>query len=535
MLRLLALLCLLASLPSLATAAPAPEILALYPDPVTDGDAGEFVVLEVPPGTDLSRYALTDGESTVSLPAVEPGRIAIAMGSPRAASLAGYRVRVVPGGLQLANGGERVRLVRNGDAVDAATYGSSREGQLLVVREGRPQWRPLGASDRPVIAAGPARVRAFVLPDAGGLPADELATAEERVLLAGYTLTSERVTAALVDAHRRNVTVRVLLDADPVGGMAAAQARRLDRLDRAGVPITVVGGPRARYRFHHAKYAVIDDRALVTTENWKPAGTGGHASRGWGVLTNQSRIVEGLAATFRADAGWIDGRPWADHRDAVDVVESNASAGRFGQRFQPARLPVDGTRLLVAPDNAERAVVDLLRDADESIWIEQAGVGGARQPFVRAAIDAARRGVSVRLLLGSAWYNEAENRAVAERLRTIADREDLDLAVRLVEPRGRFARLHAKAAVVDGERVLLGSLNWNNNSARHNREVALVLRGEAVGDYYGAVIRADWRGGQPRLGVGLAVACLLAGIGAGLVARRVRFEAEGREASVEGL
>lgn len=75
---------------------------------------------------------------------------------------------------------------------------------------------------------------------------------------------------------------------------------------------------------------------------------------------------------------------------------------------------------------------------------------------------------------------------------------------------------------------------WNNNSARNNREVALVLRGEAVGDYYGDVIRADWRGGQPRLTIGLAVACLLAAVGAGTVARRVRFEDEGGEPVLDG-
>lgn len=526
MLRLLLVLGLLTVTPALAAGGSGPEVVAVYPNPVTDGDDGEFVVIDVPPGVNLSRYALTDGESTVSLPAVGPGQIAIATTSPRPARLDDRRVRTLADNLQLANGGERLRLVQNGTTVDDVTYRSSHEGAVLAVTGGDRHWRPLGATDRPVTAAGAGRVRAFVLPDAGGLPTNVIATAEERILLAGYTLTSARVTTALLRAHRRNVSVRVLLDADPVGGMVAAQVRQLDRLDRAGVPVTVLGGPRARFRFHHAKYAIVDDRAVVTTENWKPSGTGGHANRGWGVVTNQSAIVAGLVETFRADAGWADGIPWGERQPDAAPGTENASEARFGQQFEPARLPVAKTRLLLAPDNAESAVLDLLADAEESIWIEQVGVGGVRQPFVRAAIDAARRGVSVRLLVGSAWYNEKENKAVAEQLRTIAEREDLDLAVRLVDPRGRFARLHAKAAVVDGDRVLLGSLNWNNNSARNNREVTLLLEGERIGGYFGEVIRADWEGGQTRLSIGLAFASLLAAVGAGTVARRIRYEDE---------
>jgi len=503
---------------------PAPELVAIYPDPVADGDAGEFVVLDVPEEVDTSAYALTDGETTVALPAVEPGRVAFATESVRPARLAGYRTLPLEGTLQLANTGEEISLRRNGTTVDAMRYDDTKEGELRVADDDGRRWRPLGATDRPVVTAGPGRVRTFVLPDAGGLAARVLGGADERIRLAGYTLTSEQVTDALVAAHRRNVSVSVLVDGAPVGGMTTAQVRRLNRLVRAGVDVRVLGGPRARYRFHHPKYAVVDDRALVTTENWKPAGVGGRASRGWGVVTNQSAVVSGLADTFHADATWRDAVPWERARDDVDPVDAEPATGRFGQRTAPATLPVSETRLLVAPDNAESAVVDLLAGANESIWIEQPSVGGRRQPFVDASVAAARRGVTVRLLLGSSWYNEEENKATAERLRALAARESLDLEVRQVEPRGRFERIHAKGVVVDGETVVLGSLNWNNNSARNNREVAVVLRGESVGDYYASVIRDDWRGGGRRLLVGVAVVTLLGAVVAVRVGRRIEFE-----------
>jgi phosphatidylserine/phosphatidylglycerophosphate/cardiolipin synthase-like enzyme len=524
--RVLAVIVVLALVPLGAGASPPaePAIVGVYPDPVVHGDDGEFVVLAVPDGANRSLYRLTDGESTVEVPDTDPGRVTLAFRGTRPAELDGRDPIAMGEGLRLANAGEVLRLRRNGTVVDELRYGDTREGHLLVSTGESDQWRALGATDRSIISGGPGSVRAFVLPDAGELPVQELRRAEKRIRLAGYTLASEGVTDALIRAHRRNVSVSVLVDAEPVGGMSRRQVQRLNALARAGIEVRAIGGPRARYRFHHAKYAVIDDRALVTTENWKPSGTGGHSNRGWGVLTNQSAIVEGLAETFAADTGWTDARPWRVVRADVEAVEAPVATGRFPERHAPTSVPVARTELVLAPETAEGRVRRLLGNATESIWIEQPSVGGLRQPFVNASIAAARRGVTVRFLLGSAWYNEEENRRIAERLRTIEDREDLDLAVRLANPRGRFDSIHAKGVVVDGDRVLLGSLNWNNNSARHNREVALVLHGEAVGAYYQSVIRGDWEGGATRLLIGIALAVLIAAVGAGLVARRIRFE-----------
>ncbi|MFC7199910.1 phospholipase D-like domain-containing protein [Halospeciosus flavus] len=93
-----------------------------------------------------------------------------------------------------------------------------------------------------------------------------------------------------------------------------------------------------------------------------------------------------------------------------------------------------------------------------------------------------------------------------------------------VEPRSRFEKVHAKGAVVDGERGLLGSLNWNPHSLRENREVALVVADPAVGRYYARLFWADWRGGVWRLPLGFGAVALLAVGVAVLVGRKeIRF------------
>jgi phosphatidylserine/phosphatidylglycerophosphate/cardiolipin synthase-like enzyme len=518
--RLLALVVLLGALPAVGTASTAPAIDAVYPNPVADGDAGEFVVLSVPAGTDLGTLELGDDEARVPLPNVTAGgRVTLSTAPNATRRLLDRTVHPLPDRLRLANSGERLELYRGGTVLDTLRYRDAPEGKRRLA-DGR--WRAVGATDRPVVTAGRGRVTAFVLPDAPGVAADHLRTADERVLLAGYTLTSRRVTDALLAAVARNVTVRVLVDGGPVGGTTARQAAALDRLARGGADVRVLGGDRARYRFHHAKYAVVDGRALVTTENWKPVGVGGNGSRGWGVVTGQPRVVSGLVATFRADAGWRDARPWEAVRAGREFVDGERADGSYPARFEPARLSVERTRLLVAPDNAEREVVAAIAGAEESLAVEQVSLGSRHQPFVRATLRAARRGVRVRVLLSGAWYAREDNERLVAWLNERAARENLPLSARVADPRRRFAKIHAKGLVVDGERALLGSLNWNNNSARHNREVVVVLDGEAAG-YYRRVFDADWRASAVRVPAGVVATLLVVVVVAALAARRIRF------------
>jgi phosphatidylserine/phosphatidylglycerophosphate/cardiolipin synthase-like enzyme len=218
-----------------------------------------------------------------------------------------------------------------------------------------------------------------------------------------------------------------------------------------------------------------------------------------------------------------DAVPWEQARATLSTTEDTPANRTYPRRFAPRRLSVEGARLLVAPENAERAVVDLLGNATESVRVQQVSVGGRRQPFLRATLDAARRGARVRVLLSGAWYVREENRNLTRWLNERARTEGLDLEARVADPRGRYGKIHAKGVVVDGDRAVVGSLNWNNYSARRNREVALVLEGEAPARYFGRVFRADWRGGRWTLPAGVAGACLVAGLVAAWRARRIEF------------
>lgn len=500
-----------------------PAIVDLYPNPAAHGDPGEFVTLHVPDGTDLSAYVLADENVAVSLANATAGggKVTFSTDPDRTERLTDRTVVGISDRLRLADDGDRVRLLRDGVVVDEVTYDRAPQAQVYDVASG--EWVPLGATDKPVVADEGGKLTAFVLPDEPDLAVEFLGGASERVLLAGYTISDGDVVEALVDAHERGVAVEVLAEGAPVGGMGASEAAALDTLARHGVPVSVVGGDKARYRHHHAKYAVVDGRALVTTENWKPAGTGGKSSRGWAAITDQERIVEGLVDTFRADSGWVDAILWEEYDD-VTLVDDAEPTGLHPTAFEAESFDVDRTRLLLAPDNAEAELVRAVRSAEESVDVKQVRVGDPGFPLLRALLDAAERGVEVRLLLSSEWYVEDENRELKRWLDEQVEAGDLPLSVRLADPDGEFEKIHAKGLIVDGELTYIGSLNWNNSSLRHNREVGLLVESPEVGAYFGAVFESDFERDGREVPVGYLAAVVVLALVAVLAARRLEFE-----------
>lgn len=500
-----------------------PQIVELYPNSVADGTAGEFVTIAVPPNTTLSEYSLTDGTARGRLPATNHSgrhRVTLAATPELTRALTDRTVRPLPDGIQLADDGDRVRLMRAGTPVDSVAYGGpASEGQVYNV--GADEWHPLGATDRAVTETTAGRAELFVLPDAADRAQNFLTQADDRILLGGYTLTSTAIVDRLVSAHQRGVSVRVLVEGGPVGGLPASGAAALDRLEQAGIDVRVLAGDRARYRYHHAKYAVVDDQALVTTENWKPSGVGGRANRGWGVIVRDRAVVRELTAVFDHDTGWADAIDWGN----VDptTVESDRQTDAYPSVFPNTTVPIERAELLVAPDNAANRITELIATAENRLAVLQPTVSDRGFRFVDAVLDAAERGVTVRVLLSSAWYVEEHNRRLAAWLRDQASARGLDLAVTVADPDGAFDRIHGKGVIAD-DRVVVGSVNWSNNSIRHNREVAVVLHGEAAAEYYNSVFTADWTDGPDRtVPVGLLAAAVIAAAVAAGVARRMRF------------
>ena len=515
-----------------------PGVVEVHPNPTTHGNVGEFFVVVFPEETHLENWTVTDGHATASLPnETVSGRIAFSMDPEKTGSMTADRVLELEGHLRLAADGDDLELRDGGRVVDSVSYDRAPTGDRWY-RSGDADgvWWPKGATCLSSTTIDGGEATAFVLPDSPDVALETLASAEDRILLAGYTYTSAEVTEELLAAADRGVEVTVLLEAGPVGGTPEATEAVVDELADAGVTVRVLGGADARYSFHHPKYAVVDDRAMVLSENWKPSGIGGTSSRGWGVVVDDPEVAGTLTTVFEADAGGWDTTPWEDHReDATFVADDGDDADHeFEPRFEPEAVSADAVEVLLAPDNAEKRTLELLESAEESIRIKQVRIEDREFSLLAASLEAARRGVEVEILLDSTWYVEDENRELADELERTAEEESLPLEVRLVEPDGRFGKIHAKGVVIDEEVAVVGSPNWNEHAFRENREVALVLHGEAAGSYYAEVFDADWDDRSWPLPLDLVGIVALGLLAAGIVGYRyVAFDARTADSRAE--
>jgi hypothetical protein len=119
-------------------------------------------------------------------------------------------------------------------------------------------------------------------------------------------------------------------------------------------------------------------------------------------------------------------------------------------------------------------------------------------PRLEALVAAARRGVSVRILLDGFLDAGGENAATVEYLLDIAQTEELDLQARLGNP--THLGLHNKMVLahIDGRGyVHAGSINGGEASSKVNRELALQVQSDEAYEYLQAVFDYDWRAATP--------------------------------------
>jgi len=59
-----------------------------------------------------------------------------------------------------------------------------------------------------------------------------------------------------------------------------------------------------------------------------------------------------------------------------------------------------------------------------------------------------------------------------------------------------FGWTHNKGVIADGQRVLISSINWSNESVSENREAGVIITHNGVGTYFTQVFNWDWNVGE---------------------------------------
>jgi phosphatidylserine/phosphatidylglycerophosphate/cardiolipin synthase-like enzyme len=525
------------------------QIIEFCPDPYQADDIDEYVVVS---GTgSLDAIAISDNHGGFRFPAgtIINGTLTVARSAPAFEKTHGtlpdfewqnYSPQVpdvVSGGtLRLANTRDELMVYENSRLVQKITWPGEvrpREGQVHFLENGVWDPRPLmlGQSRLAPETFGNVKVTAFVSPDSSlEVFSDAVASAQHQVLVNVYELSSANITGALINAEKRGVDVEVLLEGGPVGGISPEEKAAIWQLNQSGIPVfemTTSESGHAPYRYDHAKYVVIDERAvLVTSENFGHSGfppEGETGNRGWGVYLEDPDLAAYFREIYQTDTGGPAIVPvygTAGPAEVYNVVSYPAP-------FVPATFAGARVTPVIAPDTST-AITGLLDSAQVSIEIEQAYITNESttglNPYLANAINASRRGVHVRVLLDSYWYNtedETDNDEMVALINRIAASDHLPLEARCADLEASgLEKIHNKGVIVDDRAVLVSSINWNTNSPGFNREAGVIVEQPEVARYFRTVFDADWspavRSPQPSTDY-LKIACVIGVIGLLLV------------------
>jgi cardiolipin synthase len=272
---------------------------------------------------------------------------------------------------------------------------------------------------------------AFAIPvEVANAPSDNLdltvsaiQSAQQTLNLNIYELDSPQIVDAILNRIQAGVKVQILEEGGPVGGLSTAEVGVQGQLVQA---MNGKSGDhlfemkkiktKRRYRYDHAKYAVIDGNTLlVGSENYSPTGNpvpGTLGNRGWEVVIHDASISEEFSSIFAIDAD----------PSAGDVTEltSNQSTAQKPRRFEtvealPASIFINAPALtaqsldasqvqrVTSPDTSLSGIVAAIQQAQTSIDIEQMTFdtdwkGAASSPVLDAVEAAAARGVKVRFV-----------------------------------------------------------------------------------------------------------------------------------------
>lgn len=290
-------------------------------------------------------------------------------------------------------------------------------------------------------------VTAFVEPDDGVKPIlDRVQVADEEVLVEVYLISDPEIISGLIQADKRGVEVKVILEERPFGG-SNLNLKSKKTLEDGGVEVR---WSRKTFRFTHVK-AMTFDREETCILNANLSTSAFSKNREFSVCTQDAGEVGQLRNIFLADWNGTE----------ATIIEPN---------------------LVVSPVDSRGKLSSLVRQAKNRIEIVMEVLDDDE---VTTLLMEKSQVMSVRIL-------------VPPPEQILANK---DAAIKIGQSEGWVRTLtkpylHGKLIIVDGERAYVGSVNLTKNSFDKNREVGIIVSDPQIVQRFLAVFESDWRVAQ---------------------------------------
>ena len=336
---------------------------------------------------------------------------------------------------------------------------------------------------------------------------DELITmvneATDSIHLHIYQLHDVYLTMSLMEASDRGVEITVVIHepeswwTESTTSQSLGIAWELEQKENISV-MQFTTSSSSPYQYIHSKISVVDSsKVWIGSGNWKSSSlpSDGSGNRDWGIIVNSVDL-----ATIVLERMAFDEDPSELHVE--DSTYSQPEAGSYDAPlpYTPGDLapsitgPLTG-ELLTCPDDCMQGLADFIDSADSEILLSLQYFemdwywGWQENPLLDSLEDAAARGVSIRLAINQHYVND--NPGIREAVNELNNWEG-DVGAILMSENETVTKLHNKGVIIDGESVLISSINWGDNSILRNREMGLIIHSQAITQPYMDSFWEDW-------------------------------------------
>lgn len=165
--------------------------------------------------------------------------------------------------------------------------------------------------------------------------------------------------------------------------------------------------------------------------------------------------------------------------EAAVVQDHPFAAKTFATSGSPIKV-----RPLMSPDNYAAGVLELIQDAEQSLYLQFSYI---RQPsaakfdeIITAIAGKMQDGLDVRVLVSSNQNQDHSNLLIGTR------------GWKREMFRRQTSKLHNKGILIDGKIAVVGSNNWSSDGTQFNRDTSLVFFSRPIAQYFTEVFMFDW-------------------------------------------
>jgi cardiolipin synthase len=294
-----------------------------------------------------------------------------------------------------------------------------------------------------------------VLPDDSAQPIlDAIRGATKSLRVKMFVFSDPTLLKAVIDAHRRGVKVRVMLNPARRSGEAENEESR-KTLTEAGIEV-IDSNPV--FDLTHEKSMVVDDRiAFVKSLNWETKNL--TETRDYAVITDHKHEVNEIIDCFEAD--------W--NRKSFD--------------------PGENAHLIWCEGNGRNKIAEFIDRAKHTLFLQNERYQDAI--IIEHLVRAKERGVKVHVMARPPHTLKKEK--LVEGVGGLRIMDDVGIKVHKL----KHLKLHAKMLFADRVRAIVGSINLAPGSFDSRRELAIEVNDDDVVERLHKIVHHDWKNSHP--------------------------------------